>query len=562
MLALLLTTLIASAAPPLETVLISELERATAALASEEEPPYYIALAAEEREVWSIKATTGTIQSRQHREERVLDVDLRVGSPELDNTHELRGMSAWGAEDRGLVRLPIGEPPEHAIRHAIWRELDSSWRGASERIVMLRANQVVKVEEESPAPDFSLREPVVDRVPVDPITIDEAAWSEALTQVSARLDASPLTYSSAASLDGVHAIKTFVDTEGTRLVHGRNHVRVSLQVSTIAVDGDEVDVFDAWDVHDPSALPDLEALNARADELVQRMEALREAPRGQPWTGPVMLTGRASAVFFHEVFGHRVEGHRQKSAYEGKTFADFVGQPILPEWIDVVDDPTRSTWESTDLNGFYAYDDEGVPAQPANLVEDGVFKGFLMSRSPVPGFAESNGHGRRQAGRAPVARMGNTLVLSERTLPDEELRTQLKAEAKAQGLDYGILVEEIEGGFTMTGRVTPNAFNIRASASWRVYVDGRPDELIRGIDLVGTPFAAFNNLVATGTTYEVFNGHCGAESGWVPVSGVAPSMFFRRLEFQLKEKGQERPPMLAKPKAAPDDGTADLEVLP
>ena len=106
----------------------------------------------------------------------------------------------------------------------------------------------------------------------------------------------------------------------------------------------------------------------------------------------------------------------------------------------------------------------------------------------------------------------------------------------------------------MTGRVTPNAFNVRASTTWRVYADGRPDELVRGIDLVGTPLVAFDNLIAAGDDPMVFNGTCGAESGWVPVSAVAPSILFRRLEFQLKEKGQDRPPLLAKP-GLPEDGS-------
>ncbi len=331
---------------------------------------------------------------------------------------------------------------------------------------------------------------------------------------------------------------------------------INIQIQTTADDGDAVHVFESWDVHTPDRLPKRDALLKRADELVERISALSEAPRGQPWTGPIILQGRATAVFFHEVFGHRVEGHRQKSAHEGKTFAEQVGKPILPAFIDVYDDPTVAQLEGEDLNGLYAYDDEGTPASRANLVEDGIFQGFLMGRSPIEGFSESNGHGRRMAGRAPVSRMGNTIVEASETVTTDKLREMLLAEVEAQGLEFGIIVEEIDGGFTMTGRQMPNAFNIRASASWRVYADGRPDELVRGIDLVGTPLVAFGNLIAASDTREVFNGHCGAESGWVPVSGVAPAMLIKKLEFQLKEKGQERPPLLAKPDVK-SDGAAE-----
>ncbi|HMV65795.1 MAG TPA: metallopeptidase TldD-related protein, partial [Myxococcota bacterium] len=291
--------------------------------------------------------------------------------------------------------------------------------------------------------------------------------------------------------------------------------------------------------------------------LAARLVALRAAPRAGPYTGPVLLSGRATGVFFHEVMGHRVEGHRQKSDSEGKTFLEYVGRPVLPRWVDVVDDPTQERFGDVDLNGYYVWDDQGVAAEPAVLVDDGVFRGFLMGRSPLSVAPTSNGHGRRSPGHEATARMGNTLVRVTGGLDDTKLAAALRKEAAAQGLEYAYRVEEIDGGFTMTGRVVPNAFNVRASVTWRVYVDGRPDELVRGIDLVGTPLAAFQGIIAAGDRYEVFNGTCGAESGWVPVSAVAPPMLFRRLEMQLKEKGSDRPPLLAPPLPA---GSASLGV--
>jgi predicted Zn-dependent protease len=261
----------------------------------------------------------------------------------------------------------------------------------------------------------------------------------------------------------------------------------------------------------------------------------------------VILRGKAAAVFFHEVMGHRVEGHRQKRDDEGKTFAEYIGRPVLPPFISVVDDPTLRSIEGVDLNGFYEYDDEGVPAQRSSIAENGVFKGFLMGRSPLPRFPSSNGHGRRQIGAAATARMGNTLVSASQAVPEPKLRSLLLDEVRRRGLSYGVIVEEIEGGFTTTGRVLPNAFNVRATVSWKVHLDGRPDELIRGVDLVGTPLVAFSNILAAGDKVEVFNGSCGAESGWIPVSAASPSLLLKGLEFQLKEKGEDRPPLLPKP---------------
>lgn len=540
-------------ASELTDLLGTELDQALEVFAGQDENPHYLALAIAEQDQVTVSARGGTVGDSAERDERVLDVDLRIGDPALDSTHPLRGFSAMEGSSRRRVSLPDGNG--YALKHAIRSELDAQYRDHAERIVMIRANLNVKVEEENTAPDFSMRDSAsVDEQEVAALEIDREAWEVALAAISAILEESEHVHGSSASLQAVRTQKSFADSEGARLVHGSLRARISLSVKTVAEDGDQISVYRSKDVHDPNTLPDQAALTVWATEILAHLHNLRRAPRAAPYSGPVLLTGKASGVFFHEVFGHRVEGHRQKRETEGKTFAEYVGKPILPSFIDVYDDPTVAHLAGEDLNGHYLYDDEGVPAMRAPLVEDGVFQGFLMSRTPIEAFPESNGHGRRMAGRAPVSRMGNTIIEASKTHTRDELRAKLRKHAKEQGLEYGVLVSDIEGGFTLTGRVMPNAFNVRASTAWRVYVDGRDDELVRGIDLVGTPFVAFSNLRAAGQQVEVFNGHCGAESGWVPVSAVAPDLLFERLEFQLKEKGQERPPLLEKPGP---DGSSD-----
>jgi TldD protein len=541
---------------PLEALLVDVLDRASASLADRPEPPHYLSLAVEDWEQVTLSVRDGTIGQRKTERVRLLDVDVRTGTPELDSSHPLRGFSSLAEADRRTVQVPLDE--QFALRHAVWRALDEAYRSAAERIVVLRANRNVKVEEEDPAPDFEPRAPVVARASVPPLpegVID--AWEPHLLAASQRLSAAPELISGGVTLQLERVRDTFVDSEGTRLVHGRTHGRLSLVLNAVAPDGDEVQVFDATDVHDPSRL-DPAAVEARVDAALHQLRARLAAPRADPYSGPVLLVGRAAGVFFHEVLGHRVEGHRQKRDDEGKTFADQVGRRVLPAWIDIYDDPTIAALAGEQLNGHYAYDDEGVPAQRAPLVEDGVFVGFLMGRSPIEGFEHSNGHGRRSSGYAAQSRMGNTIVDVSAPLSSEQLRARLVEQVRQQGLEYGYIVEEIEGGFTMTGRITPNAFNVRASSTRRVFADGRPDEQVRGIDLVGTPLVAFDNLIAAGDDPQVFNGVCGAESGWVPVSAVSPSILFRRLEFQLKEKGEDRPPLLAKP-TVEGDGTSSAD---
>ncbi len=391
-----------------------------------------------------------------------------------------------------------------------------------------------------------------------------SAWQPAIVAASARLAASPgvlvdrvqlvattetVTHVAGGMRDGA------VRLEPARR-HGRTHARVAVYAVGRAADGADVDVFRSVDVASIDRLPAPDALLPLADEVAAELAALLEAPVASPSTGPVLLSGRAAAVFVHEVIGHRVESHRQRSDEEGQTFRELVGEPVLPRWVSIHDDPTLTAWEGVDLNGHYVVDDEGVAARRAPIVRDGLFEGFLLTRTPIAGFPESNGHARRSPGRAPVARMGVTVLEASRTTSDAGLRARLLRLARAQGRDHAYIVEEIDGGFTLTGRVLPNAFNVRATRTRRVYVDGRPDELVRGIDLVGTPLAAFRNLVAAGASPAVFNGVCGAESGWVPVSAVSPALLFERLEFQLKEKGSRTPPLLPPPRPAP------VEVVP
>jgi predicted Zn-dependent protease len=264
------------------------------------------------------------------------------------------------------------------------------------------------------------------------------------------------------------------------------------------------------------------------------------------------LTGRAAAVFFHEVFGHRAEGFRQKDINEGQTFTSKVGEQILPEFISIKDDPTEASFRGQMLLGNYAFDDEGVPGENVSLVDHGVLKTFLMSRSPLVTIPESNGHGRRQLGFVPVARQGNLIVSSSRTMTDAQLRQKLIELVKAQGKPFGLLIDDIAGGFTFTGRSQPQAFQVLPLVVYKVFPDGRPDQLVRGVDIVGTPLVSLTKIVATGDTPDIFNGYCGAESGSVPVSAVAPAILISEMEVQKKETSTDKPPILPPPAHDPE----------
>ena len=375
-------------------------------------------------------------------------------------------------------------------------------------------------------------------------------WETKLKAYSALFDKYPEIYDGSVGLTATANNDYLVNSEGTSIQHGVSSLRLSIYARTKADDGMELYRFESFDAHTVDRLPADATIRQTIDTMVKDLKALRAAPVIEPFTGPAILSGRASGVFFHEIFGHRIEGHRQKNENEGQTFTKKVNQPILPDFISVIDDPTRKEMAGTDLNGYYTFDDDGIPAQPVTVVDKGILKNFLMGRSPIAGFENSNGHGRKAPGYRTVGRQGNLIVQATNTVPDAKLREMLIAEAQKQGKAFGLLFKDISGGFTLTGRSSPQSFQVTPIMVYRIYVDGRPDELVRGVDLIGTPLTSFSKIVAAGDKPEVFNGFCGAESGYVPVAAVSPSILTAQIEVQKKAKSSDRPPILLPPTAA------------
>jgi predicted Zn-dependent protease len=310
----------------------------------------------------------------------------------------------------------------------------------------------------------------------------------------------------------------------------------------------------SFDAAEPSGLPGDDVLLAAIDRVGGDLTGLLHAPVAEPFLGPAIFSGRASAVFFHEIFGHRIEGHRQKDESEGQTFTKSLGTNVLPDFLSVVFDPTLRESQGIDLNGWFTYDDEGIRGQRVTAVDHGILKAFLMSRSPIKGFDHSNGHGRRQPGLEPVSRQSNLVVESTHAVPEARLREMLIEEVKRQKKPYGLYFKEVTGGFTTTARAGLQAYKVVPVMVYRVYTDGKPDELVRGADIVGTPLASFAKILATSDHPEVFNGYCGAESGTVPVSAISPAILVSEIEIEKKDKSQDKPPLLPFPK--------DLESAP
>jgi len=512
---------------------------------------YFLQYAVTDDKGVNVSASLGALTYNNVSHQRLLDVDVRCGNYTLDNTHQIRdqGYGGYGMFGGGGTMLPLDDDPL-ATRHAIWLKTDEQFKAAVRRLAQVRANVKVKVEEEDLSDDFSREDPSVHVGPWVTQMFDRDELVARVKKYSRRFREHPLIYSSGVSVSGETTNHLAVSSEGSKLQFGRGWWRIGIHASTIAEDGMELSQYEAFDSHTREGLPDDETVMKAVDKVIADVLALREAPLVEPYAGPAILRNRASGVFFHEIFGHRIEGHRQKDVEEGQTFAKKLGQQILPEFLSIVDDPSRRQFNGRDLNGFFEFDDECIPGQPARVVENGVLKIFLMSRSPTRGINKSNGHGRRQPGRQVVARQGNLIIDSTKQVPFDELREMLIEECKKQGKEYGLIFEDISGGFTSTGTYSPQAFKVIPLVVYRVFADGRPDELVRGVDIVGTPLTSFSKILCTADDMDVFNGICGAESGAVPVSAISPSILVEQIEVEKKQKAQDRPPILDAPIAS------------
>jgi TldD protein len=531
-----------TADPVLLKTLQQELDRAMTSLSKADPAPYFISYSVDEESGKVIMASNGALVATMDRHERTADISVRVGTRQLDNTHGENRFHATAA-----TTLPLDDKPD-AIARVLWLNTDRMYKKAAQSFMEVKTSTQVKADEEDSSADFTDEKPQVSVGPVSATPqFDQKTWEDKIRRLSAIFTKYPDIENSTVMLVVDNPTEYFVSSEGSKVVTSKPLIRVLALGSTRASDGMELARSETFDASSFDKLASDDAIAAKIEKIAQDLRQLKVAPVVEPFSGPALLSGRAAAVFFHEVVGHRLEGQRQRGENEGQTFTKMVNQRVLPPFLSVADDPTMSSLAGVELSGHYAYDEEGQKGEKVELISNGILKQFLMSRMPVKGFLHSNGHGRAQDGLMPVGRQGNLIVTSNKSVPDSELRAKLIEQIKKAGKPYGLYFEDIAGGFTLTLRNMPQAFQIMPLMVWKVFPDGRPDQLVRGVDIIGTPLNALNRIILTGQKTEVFNGECGAESGSVPVSAAAPAMLFSEIEVQKVAQGHERPPVLPPP---------------
>ncbi|HNR73531.1 MAG TPA: metallopeptidase TldD-related protein [Cyclobacteriaceae bacterium] len=537
-----------SAQDVLLDVLKEELDREVKEFAKIDPPPYYLAYRVNDVSYTQIESSFGSLVQSYSNRNRLLFTTVRVGDYQFDNTHPAEEARWGGYMERGAgtraIALPVDDSPE-AIRHSIWRVTQNNYKQARETLKTLKNSPASKknnLEDFSKANAEQFAEP-----PLNDNWFNLAVWQDKVRKYSAPFQKSADMVTGDVSLQLVSERKYFVSSEGSRVVQNQRYVYLMLNGNIRAKDGDIVPLHKSFFAFSPEGLPGDEEVLREVEKLITTLTRLKDAPLAEPYTGPAILDAQVAGVFFHEIFGHRVEGERLRNDMDSQTFKEKIGQLVLNKNLSVIFDPTLKEFQGKPLNGFYHYDDEGVKGKRVVVVDNGILKTFLMSRTPLESVKTSNGHGRADAGRDPVSRQSNLMVETAKPVTFQDLKKMLIQEAKKQGKSYGYYFKDVVGGFTTTDRFNPNAFNIFPTEVYRVFTDGRPDELVRGVDLIGTPLAMFAEITAADKQAAIFTGFCGAESGSVPVTAISPSLFVRRIETQKKPQADIESTVLKAP---------------
>ncbi len=509
---------------------------------------YYLSYSYHELLLRNLRVYAGGVASKSEQERHALSVLARAGSTKMDNSRYLKGEAK--KEYVAFANMPFGEKPFSIV---LWGATERAIKSAQEGLSQVQSNNQVASKRADDSPDFVMPPVSVYCRNEEYTPIDMQKIEDLLKEASLAVLGNKIVLGSSFVFSQKQGHTYFLDSNGTKLKTPVNLGRIAYEVWGKKADGAYIERGNSYDIISPESVPSLETLVADVKKSLAELEALFHAPDAEPLTAPAILKNKAMGVFVHEILGHRVEGHRQKIDSFGKTFTDKVGQQIMPSFLSIVDDPTMAYFKNIPLRGFYEYDDEGVKAQSVTIVENGVLKNFLMNASPIKGFPVSNGHGRASLGNSPVARMGVTRLVSSQSVSYEELEKMLIEEIKKQGKPYGFIIEDLSGGFTQTDSFAPQTFKLEPTLVYRVYPDGKK-EFVRGADLVGTPLVSFSKILATADDDDVFNGNCGAESGWVPVSAIAPSVLLESIEVEKTAKSSSKPPQLPSPFSLPERG--------
>ena len=492
--------------------------------------PYFMQYRLEDIRTYDAVANYGALTSEGENRQRVVRVEVRIGSDVSDSS---------SARGDGSLALAPGDDDPAALKYALWSATDEAYKSALRAYAVKQAS--LKSFQSAPtANDFTSAKPVTLIEPLVTIDLDGADWKHRLIDASGLFATSPETkdfasaveYSSA-SLSAIAVNRYTVNTDGAMLRHGYTGYTDSISVGGQAPDGMDLGRSNGTTAETAAGLESAAALQKRTLDDLLSFNALRNAPvvGAEDYHGPVLFSGDAAADVFNKLFVPNVEADRPDIGTSARTQGAYQSSfktPVLPPFLSVVDDPALRSYDGEALIGAYKIDDEGVPVAPVDIVEHGKLMHYLIGREPVKDFPASNGHGRAALGQAPHSHAGVILVKSSDPLSAEAMRAKLLALAKQQGRD----VYEVE---TLGNELSPRLL-------YRVSPDGKRT-LVRG--------AVFDELdqraIRSGIVAAGGKPYIAQTIGPVPETTIAPEILFADIAVKRANEEQQKLPYYAPP---------------
>jgi len=556
-------------ADPILRASLEELAR-TRNLRLMSDPPYFVEIGVEDARTFSVSASFGAVYDSRENRFRPVRAAVRVGRADFDNTGSIYSDYYSGTRYDSQL-LPL-DNQLLSLRGALWLTLDRAYKTAVEAIGRKTAAlRGVTVQEK--LPDFSAAPPTVVLDPVKPVSVDKGQWTRRVRSLSEIFKASPQTAASVVEFQSTHSASYYVNSESSLVRVNDQIAYVHARGSRQAGDGSVVYDGETVVALSPAALPAEPVLAETVRSVASNLDRLAEAPPGETYAGPVLFEPRAAAQIFGEIIGAHLSVVRRPVAeagravpFGGSDFETRLGARVLPEWIDLTDDPTAAEYEGQPLAGAYKVDAEGVTPRPAAVVEKGMLKTLLTTRQPVRGVMASNGRARLPGAygiRQP--RISNLFVKASKSEPMAALKARLMEMVKQQGKPYGILVRKMD--YPSHGSIDDlRRLSQRTSSSgggrpasnpvlvYQVFPDGR-ETLVRGLRFRNLGTRAFRDILAASRESAVFsymdNGLplalSGAGSSVVGCSVVAPGVLFEDLELEPASDDAPKLPIVPPP---------------
>lgn len=511
---------------PVLKAMQEEMERSKSNLKlDQEKAPYYIEYAITDQDEYTTDAVFGAVQNDLRNHARILRVLVRVGDYKQDDVI---------GQNESAVQLAPFENDIPALRLSIWLATDSAYKHAVEQLTAKQA-ALKQFENAENEPDDFAHAPVVKAIePLVRLDVDSAAWKKNVETVSAMYRSDPKIDSFAVVFRAGAVNKYFLNSEGSVTRSGSLEYLYNIEGSTQAPDGMRLDRASGKVFTAAAELPNLDAMKSEAKVLMGTLAALRAAPIvEEQYRGPVLFAPDAAGDLVKSLIGENALGRRPRPGDTSRVTGSYANDwksRVLPDFVTVVDDPTKPTAAGHALLGHYDVDDEAVKARPVTIVEKGTLTNYLMSRTPVRDFPVSNGHGRSAPTTSAHAAFSNLFITSSEPLDKDQLKQKFMESCKNRGMKYCYRVE------TLSPRMGPRLL-------YRVYIDDGHEELVRGarFDQLDTR-AIRNDLMALGNDVEAFNSLTP-----MPCSVVVPSLLFGELEVKRANAPKEKLPQYPPP---------------